>query len=336
MLEFTDKGIYCPKADIYIDPWQPVDKAIITHAHSDHAKTGNKFYLAHQLSEPVLRLRLGQDIALQTLKYNETAFINGVSISLHPAGHIVGSSQIRLEYKGEIWVVSGDYKVEDDGISGAFEPVKCHAFITECTFGLPIFKWRPQQEIYDEINQWWRQNCEEDKVSILLGYPLGKSQRLLAHLDQSIGKIFAHGSVWNTNEAILQAGIKLPKIERITPETEKKLFNKSIVLAPPSAIGSPWIKKFKPYSAANASGWMNLRGAKRRKPVDRGFVLSDHADWEGLLSAIKATGATKIFATHGYKSSFSLFLRQQGYEAFEVETLWEGEGAEEKEEIAKE
>jgi putative mRNA 3-end processing factor len=168
------------------------------------------------------------------------------------------------------------------------------------------------------------------KTSILLGYPLGKAQRLLFHLDQSIGRILAHGSVWNTNAALLETGIGLPNIERVTPDTDKAYFRNSLILAPPSALGSPWIKKFKPYSAANASGWMNLRGAKRRKPVDRGFVLSDHADWEGLLSAVKATGAGRIFATHGYKSSFSLYLREQGYEAYEVNTLWEGEVSEEK------
>jgi len=237
---------------------------------------------------------------------------------------------VRLEYKGEIWVVSGDYKTEDDGLSKAFEPVKCHTFITECTFGLPIFKWRPQEEIYKDINQWWSKNREDEKSSILLGYPLGKSQRLLYHLDRSIGRIMAHGSVWNINEALIQAGISLPHIDRVTPESKKEDFKQSLILAPPSALGSPWIKKFKPYSAANVSGWMNLRGAKRRKPVDRGFILSDHADWEGLLSAISATGASRVYATHGYKSAFSRYLRGLGLESHEADTLWEGEAAEEK------
>lgn len=324
MLEFTDKGIYCPQAGIYIDPWIAVDKAVITHAHSDHTRFGCRHYLTHKLSAPILRLRLG-NINVQTLEYGESININGVNLSLHPAGHIIGSAQVRLEYNGEVWVVSGDYKTENDGISEAFEPIRCDAFVTESTFGLPIFKWRPQEEIYAEINAWWKENKELGKASVLMGYPLGKSQRLLFHLDRSIGKVLAHGSVWNTNEAFIAAGVNLPRIERVTLETSKDEFAGNIILAPPSALGSPWTRKFKPYSIAHVSGWMNLRGAKRRKPVDRGFVLSDHADWDGLLSAISATGASRVYVTHGYTSAFSLYLKEQGLDASEVETLWQGE-----------
>lgn len=324
LLELRENGLYCPQADIFIDPWYPVDKAIITHAHSDHARSGNKYYLAHHQSEPILRLRLGVDIHLETIEYNEPVNINGVTISLHPAGHILGSAQVRLEYKGEVWVVSGDYKLENDGVSVPFEPVKCNVFITECTFGLPIFKWKSQQEVFNEINQWWTDNKEEGKTSILFGYSLGKSQRLLKNIDRSIGKIFAHGSVWNVHEALIEHGADIPHIERVSLENSKD-YAGSLVLAPPSALNSPWMKRFKPYGTANASGWMNLRGAKRRKPVDRGFILSDHADWAGLIQAIEATGANKIYATHGYTSSFSRYLTEKGYEAYELQTLWEGE-----------
>ncbi len=316
--------MYCPQADVYIDPWQPVNKALITHAHSDHARWGNNYYLAHHNSAPILKLRLGEQINLQTVAYNQPIIMNGVTISLHPAGHIQGSAQVRLEYKGEVWVVSGDYKLENDGVCTPFEPVTCNAFITECTFGLPIFKWKPQSEIFSEVNDWWRENKSQGKATILFAYALGKAQRILKNVDSSIGKVYAHGSVANINEALIQVGAALPPIERVSSEG-KTDYAGSLILAPPSAINSPWLKKFKPYVTGNASGWMNLRGAKRRRPVDRGFVLSDHADWPDLLKAVAATGAEKVFATHGYQSAFSRYLAEKGYDAHEMQTLWEGE-----------
>ena len=331
MLEITPKGLYCKQGDFYIDPWLPVSHAIITHAHSDHAKWGCKQYLSHHLSEPILRLRLGVDISLQTLEYNEAIILNGVKVSLHPAGHIIGSAQIRLEYKGEIWVVSGDYKTEPDNISTPFEPVRCHTFITECTFGLPVFNWQAQNIIMEDIQIWWQKNSHEGKTSVLFGYPLGKTQRLLKNLDPLHGSILAHGAVWNVNEAFRNVGVDLPSMELITRETSSEKFNGAMILAPPSALGSSWMRKFKSVETAMVSGWMNLRGAKRRRPVDKGFVLSDHADWKGLLQAVKETGATKILATHGYKSTFAKYLTEQGYDAYEVDTLWEGEATDEKE-----
>ena len=331
MLEFKENGLYCTQGDFYIDPWRPVPLAIITHAHSDHARWGCQHYLSHHLSAPILRLRLGADISLETLEYQETIYINGVKITLHPAGHIIGSAQIRLEYGGEIWVVSGDYKVEEDNISTPFEPVQCHTFITECTFGLPVFNWQPQAIIMDEIHTWWNRNRTEGKTSVLFGYPLGKTQRLLKNLDPNNGTVLAHGAVWNTNEAFRNIGVDLPAMELITKETDAKKFEGAMILAPPSALGTSWMRKFKSKETAMVSGWMNLRGAKRRRPVDKGFILSDHADWKGLLWAIKETGATKILATHGYKSTFAKYLSEQGYEAYEVDTLWEGEGIDEQE-----
>lgn len=325
LIEFTPQGMYCKQAGMYIDPWQPVDQAIITHAHSDHARRGNKYYLAHTTSAHVLRLRLGEHINLQTIAYNEPIYVNGVKISFHPAGHIVGSSQIRLEYRGEIWVASGDYKTEPDLLSQPFESVRCHTFITESTFGLPVYQWRPQSEIFDEINQWWKENQQADKVCILFGYSLGKAQRILQNLDTSIGKIFVHGAIWHTNEALRQDGISLPEVIRVTREIPNQTYRGGFVLAPPSAMATPWIRKFAPYATASASGWMTLRGAKRRKALDRGFVLSDHADWKGLNSAIEATGAQRVFVTHGYKSAFARYLTEKGLEAYEADTLFEGE-----------
>lgn len=324
LLEFTEQGIYCPKADIYIDPWRPVPRALITHGHSDHSRWGNEHYLCTEAAMPVIRYRLG-DVNIETVKYGEDRLINGVRFTFFPAGHIPGSAQIRVEYKGETWVVSGDYKLEDDGLSEPFETVKCHNFVTESTFGLPVYQWRPQSEVFEDINNWWRANRDEGKVTVLTGYALGKAQRLLRHLDTSIGPIFTHGAVENVNEVIRGQGIELPPTERITAATDRRRFPGGIVIAPPSALHSPWLRKFKPASLGVASGWMSLRGARRRRAADRGFVLSDHADWDGLNAAIAATQAERVFVTHGYTDLFRKWLLSQGIEAHVVSTEYEGE-----------
>lgn len=321
LLEFTDCGIYCEKGKFYIDPWKPVDDAVITHAHADHAYVGHKNYLAHHLSRDVLYYRLG-DINLQTIEYGETVSKNGVEITLFPAGHVIGSAQVRLSYKGEVWVVSGDYKTEDDGVSTPFEPVRCHHFISECTFGMPVYTWKPQAEIFGDINNWWRSNKEQGIATVIAGYSLGKAQRILQNLDLDIGPVFTHGVIENTNEALRRNGVVLNPTTRITFETPKDEVRKGIILAPPSAIGTPWIRKFAPFSFGYCSGWMALRGAKRRRAADRGFVLSDHADWDGLVSAIDATGCEKVYLTHGYTASFSRYLSEIGFDAREVHTLF--------------
>lgn len=324
LLEFTDKGIYCPPADVYIDPWKPVQRALITHGHADHSRWGHEHYLATETAMPVIRYRLG-DINIETVKYGEKRSINGVKFTFIPAGHIIGSAQIRVEHRGEIWVVSGDYKLEDDGISEPFEPVRCHNFITECTFGLPVYHWQPQEDTFAEVNKWWRKNQAEGKVSVLSTYALGKAQRILHNLDTSIGRIYTHGAIENTNEVIRSQGIDLPPTIRVTREIPRKEYIGQMVLATPSALGSPWVKKFSPASLGIASGWMTLRGARRRRAADRGFVLSDHADWDGLNQAIADTGAERIFVTHGYTDIFRRWLIEQGYEAHEVSTEYEGE-----------
>ncbi|PZF73257.1 ligase-associated DNA damage response exonuclease [Taibaiella soli] len=335
MLRFDNNGIYCRQAGIYIDPWRPVDKAIITHAHSDHARWGNKYYLAHHDTVPLLRLRLGFDINVEGIGYNHSIEINGVQISLHPAGHIPGSAQIRLEYKGEIWVVSGDYKLQHDGISVPFEPVRCHHFITESTFGLPVYNFPPPQQVYDEINEWWRNNADLGQNSVIIGYALGKAQRILHHLDSGIGAIWVHGAVANINTVLEEQGIELQPWQRVSPDQNKKDFNGAMIVAPPSAIGSSWLKRFEPFSLGICSGWMQLRGARRRRSADRGFIMSDHCDWTQLNEAIAATGAEHVYVTHGYKSVYAKWLREnKGINATEVETLYEGESLEgNKEEI---
>ena len=324
LLEFNANGIYCAQGDFYIDPWRPVNYAIITHAHSDHAKWGNKKYLAHHLSREILYHRLGE-INLETIEYGETVQINNVGITLFPAGHILGSAQIRVVYKGEIWVVSGDYKLEDDGLCAPFEPVKCHSFISECTFGMPVYKWKPQQEIFDGINQWWKQNNSEGKTSVLVGYSLGKAQRILQNLDMNIGKVYTHGVIQNSNDALIRNGVALNLTEKITYETTKEQINGNMVICPPSAVGSAWMRKLNPYSFGYCSGWMAIRGAKKRRAADRGFVLSDHADWDGLITAIAATACETVYLTHGFTASFSRYLSDVGYDAHEAKTLYGSE-----------
>lgn len=325
MLTFTKSGIFCQQGGFYIDPWLPVDKAIITHAHSDHARWGNQSYLCHTHSKPLLQLRLGE-INVEAMNWGETKTINGVQISLHPAGHIIGSSQIRLEYKGEIWVVSGDYKLANDRISGEFEPVPCHHFVTESTFGLPIYRWEKQEIIYQQIRDWVLQNKANGLSSVLLAYSLGKAQRVIDCLTTLDLPIYAHGAIANAQEKLIGAGFNLqavtrvPTAEHITTASEKKALKESLVVAPPSVDGSNWLKQFGPSKTASCSGWMQVRGNVRRRNLDAGFVLSDHADWAGLLTAVKATGASRVFVTHGFQSAFSRYLNENGIESHEIAT----------------
>jgi putative mRNA 3-end processing factor len=267
------------------------------------------------------------------VEWEETVFMNGVKVSFHPAGHMIGSSQIRVEYNGEVWVFSGDYKVEDDGISGKFEPVKCHVFITESTFGLPIYNWKPQPEIFQDIQDWICRNKEQEKTSVLIAYSLGKAQRLLPCVTTVTNKIFVHGAIWNAHQALLRSGIALPDVHLVSDEFSKKDYPGNVVIAPSGTESSPWIKRFGNYSIGVCSGWMQVRGNVRRYNADAGFALSDHADWKGLLQAVKATGAQKVYATHGFQASFSRYLNEIGIEAAEVKTEY---GDEESPEVIKE
>ncbi|MEX2593809.1 MAG: ligase-associated DNA damage response exonuclease [Anditalea sp.] len=323
MLEFTDKGIFCSEAGIHIDPWKPVKNAIITHGHSDHARMGNGLYICHQDTKAILQLRLGAGIEVEGIAYNQPFIRNGVTISLHPAGHIMGSAQVRLEHKGEIWVVSGDYKLRPDGLSTPFESVKCHHFITESTFGLPIYKFPPADEVYESINSWWKENASEGVNTIIIAYALGKSQAILYHLDESIGEIYLHGAVANVNEALTTTGYSFLG-KRITPEMDKKAIRGALIIAPSSALSSPWINKFPLSRKAICSGWMQLRGTRRRYGVDRGFVLSDHCDWDQLNEAVLATEAERVYVTHGYQGIYAKWLNERyQLDAVEVKTQFE-------------
>ena len=325
------EGLYCPPGDFYIDPWRPVDHAVITHGHGDHARFGNRHYLAAEAGAGILRARLG-DVRLDTLRYGEFLVHNGVRISLHPAGHVLGSAQVRLAHGGQVWVVSGDYYLsehdERNPTTPPFEPVRCDTFITESTFGLPVYRWPEPAVLTAQINAWWRANAEAGRASVLFCYAFGKAQRILHGLDPGIGPIVAHGAVEPLNAVYREAGVALPPTLHPSAVRDPALYRRALVLAPPSAQGTPWLRRFGDHADAFASGWMRVRGARRRRGVDRGFVVSDHADWPGLQAAIGATGAERVFVTHGNVPVLVRWLQEQGLQAERFVTEYGDENAE--------
>lgn len=320
LIALTEQGLYCAPGEFYIDPWLPVPKALLTHAHADHTYRGNQHYLVPTEGALLSRIRLGDEAHISTEKYGATTHINGVAVSFHPAGHVLGSAQIRVEYKGEVWVISGDYKLMPDATCAPFTPLKCHHFITEATFALPVYRWQPTEVIFAEINDWWRTNQAQGKASVLFAYSLGKSQRILNGIDRSIGRIFTHGAVERLTQAYREAGVDLPATTYVGSVENRKEFAGSLIVAPPSAHGTPWLKRFGNHSTGFASGWMRVRGARRRKAVDRGFVLSDHADWPELQTAIRATEADTVYVTHGFVPELVRWLNETGQHAVPLKT----------------
>lgn len=336
------QGLYCPPGDFYIDPWRAVHRAVITHAHADHARAGHGHVLATAISEGVLRSRLGASLPLQGLAYGEAVVHNGVRISLHPAGHVLGSAQVRLQHAGRVWVASGDYYLsahdERNPTCEPFEPLRCDCFITESTFGLPIYRWQPQAEVFAEIDAWWRANAAAGRPSLLMAYSFGKAQRLLAGVDAGIGPIAVHGAVASLNAAYRAAGVALPEARTLGELPGQRaladVLAGALVVAPPSVHASAWARKLGDFSDGFASGWMALRGARRRQGVDRGFVLSDHADWPGLQRAIEATGAERVIVTHGQEAVMVRWLRERGLQADSFRTEYGVEGGDGAPEVA--
>jgi putative mRNA 3-end processing factor len=327
LITLTSSGLYCKQGDFHIDPWRPVKKAVVTHAHADHAYRGNTRYLVAKPGERLARLRLDEGAKIATQDYGKTTTVNGVKISFHPAGHILGSAQVRVEYKGEVWVASGDYKLTPDATCAPFESIKCHHFITEATFGLPIYRWPPTAQIFDEINAWWRRNAEKGKASVLFAYALGKAQRVMSGIDRTTGPIFTHGSVERLTQAYREEGVDLPETTYAGSVTNKKEFAGSLIIAPPSAQASTWLRRFGTQSTGFASGWMMVRGARRQRAVDRGFVLSDHADWPELLTAIRSTEAETVYVTHGFSEEVVRYLNETGMNAVPLKTRFVGDDA---------
>ena len=326
MIEHTPKGLYCRAADAWIDPWRPVPRALITHAHADHARAGSGEYWAIDLSEGVLRQRLGQEIQLHPVRYGEEFWLGQCKVSFHSAGHVLGSAQIRLEADGEVWVISGDYKRDHDPSCDAFELVPCDVLITEATFGLPIYRWQPGADVAREIRDWWQ--GDRNRPSLLFCYAFGKAQRLLSEL-RAIGveeEVLLHGAVETITRHYREAGVPMTPSRPVSELPRKDSLAGRLVLAPPSAHRSSWMRRFKTPQTAFASGWMAVRGARRRRGYERGFVLSDHADWPGLIRTIRESGARKVFVTHGQSEVLARYLREtEGIDAEPLDTLFEGE-----------
>ncbi len=336
LLKPTDRGLYCPAGNFYVDAWKSVDRNIITHAHADHARMGSKSYLAAKEGEQVLRTRLGSDAQIEFQRYGEPVSVNGVKVTLYPAGHILGSAQIRIEKGGYVVVVSGDYKREADSTCTAYESIRCHTFVTESTFGLPIYRWPNPEKVFEQINAWWRSNQEVGKASLLLAYSLGKAQRVLAGIDSSIGPIYTHGAVEKLNESYRNSGISLPSTTYVGEVDAKQTdWTKALIIAPPSVMGGSWIRRFGKLSSALASGWMQIRGTRRRRGLDSGFILSDHVDWQGLIRSIEETESQSVWVTHGYAEVVARSLVERGIDARTIETEFQGELLEQQSEASQ-
>jgi putative mRNA 3-end processing factor len=326
MLEETPAGLFCAPGGFHIDPWGPVDRALITHAHGDHARSGSRAYLCAEPSRPLLERRFGSDVVVESLPYGETRTIGNMRVSFHPAGHILGSAQIRIAGEDGVWVVAGDYKRAADPTCSAFEPVACDTFVTESTFGLPIYRWDPTDAVMAEILAWWDRNRAEGRTSVLFCYTIGKVQRLLAELVRATDRrVFVHGMMLSMIDAYRQAGVRMLPVESATEQPKGTKFAGELVLAPLSARGTPWMRRLGDHSDAFASGLMRVRGVRRQRAFDRGFVLSDHADWPALLQSITETGAGRVLATHGHSEPLARHLRAHGLDAGVIRTAWEGE-----------
>lgn len=330
VLECSPRGLYCPSGDFYVDPWQPVDRAVITHAHSDHALWGSQAYLAANSCRALLKLRLGASINLDTLDYGESKTIGSARVSLHPAGHILGSSQVRIEVDGIVGVVSGDYKRQADPTCEPWEPVPCDLFVTESTFGLPVFRWQKTASVVDELVQWWSRNRAEKRASVLLAYAVGKSQRLIAELLKSLGgdaasEMYVHGALLGPNIAYRASDVDLPELSSAAAMPRNHDWTKALIVAPPSAQNSAWLDRFKDASIAMASGWMAIRGTRRRRALDRGFVLSDHADWGDLLDSIEQCHPQELWVTHGFAKNLARYQTELGRAAIAIDTHFAGD-----------
>lgn len=320
----TDAGFHCPAGRFHIDPWKPVERAVITHAHADHARHGCDGYLATPDCAALIRARLGPSARVQEIEYGTGIDLNGVRISLHPAGHILGSAQVRIEHRGNVWVVTGDFKRDADPTCASFEPLRAHTLVTECTFGLPVFAWPEPREVIAEIDRWWRRNADERRCSVLFAYSLGKAQRLAAAL-APVGPIVTHGAVESMTAVYRRQGVRLAPTQPAAEVGRREDCAGALVIAPPLAEGTPWMRRFPEPSRAFVSGWMRIRGNRRRRGLDRGFVLSDHADWPDLLATVRESGAERVWTTHGYTAETAQFLNETGVEAEAVRTAFIGE-----------
>jgi putative mRNA 3-end processing factor len=321
----TDRGLYCPPGDFYIDPWQPVQTAVITHAHGDHLRHGSARYILARPGERIARHRLGSGNTVMPVDYGTSLRLGQTSISLHPAGHILGAAQVRIEHEGTVWVVSGDYKRQPDPTCAPFEQLECDVFISEATFALPVYRWSPTPQVAEEIVRWWHANRDRGVSSLLFCYALGKAQRVLAELAAFTNEpVYLHGAVDSLTHLYRQSGVEM--VPTLPATTEKKTdYRGALIIAPPSAAGTPWTRRFGEHSSGFCSGWMRVRGDRRRRGYDRGFVISDHADWPALLETCLASRARRVLLTHGYSDALTRFLNERGVNAAALATAYGGE-----------
>lgn len=326
MLTATSDGLFCADGNFYIDPWNPVARAVLTHAHGDHARPGSSSYLCAQQGARLLERRFGSSAIVETMEYGQRLSLGNVTISLHPAGHVLGSAQVRIERRGEVWVVAGDYKRDADPTCSAFEPVRCDTFVTESTFGLPIYRWDPTETIMRDIVDWWNGNAAEGKSSVLFCYTIGKAERILAELARFTDRtVFVHGMMLSMVAAYREEGVAMLPVQSATDRPRGSSFAGELVLAPLPARGTPWMRRLGNHSDAFASGLMRVRGVRRQRAFDRGFVLSDHADWPALLQTIRDSGAERVLASHGHAEPLARYLSEQGWQSGVIRTAWEGE-----------
>lgn len=325
----SPEGLFCPAGGFYIDPWQPVARALITHAHGDHARSGSAAYLCATPGAGLLRRRFGANAIVEHVPYGQQTTIGDVRVSFHPAGHVLGSAQIRLETADGadgVWVVAGDYKRAPDPTCDPFEPIRCETFITESTFGLPIYRWDSTDSVIDDLLAWWQANDTERKTSVLFCYTIGKAQRVLAELLRRTDRpVLVHGMMLSTIDAYREAGVSMLPVRPATERPRGASFAGELVLAPLSARGTPWMRRLGDVSDAFASGLMRVRGVRRQRAFDRGFVLSDHADWPALFQTVTDTGASRVLATHGHAEPLARELAARGWQTGLIRTAWEGE-----------
>ena len=332
MLTETADGLFCAAGGFYIDPWNPVERAVVTHAHGDHARPGMGAYLCATPGAGLLTRRFGNGAAVEGVAYGQEVIIGDVTVSLHPAGHVLGSAQIRLEgrgaHRGEgVWAVGGDYKRDADPTCSPFEVVPCDTFVTESTFGLPIYRWDPPAVVIQDLFDWWTANAAQGRASVLFCYAVGKAQRILAELARlTDGHVFVHGMMLPMIEAYHEAGVRMLPVRSATEQPRGTSFARELVLAPLPARGTPWMRRLGTHSDGFASGLMRVRGVRRQRGFDRGFVLSDHADWPGLLQTVADTGASRVLTTHGHTEPLARYLAEEGLQTGILRTAWEGEG----------
>jgi putative mRNA 3-end processing factor len=325
LVTWTERGLYCSEGDFYIDPHRTVDQAVVTHAHSDHARKGSRNYYCESSGVGLLKVRLGKKIQVQGIPYKEPFLLGGVSLSFHSAGHILGSAQVRIQKGGEVWVVSGDYKRELDPSCEPFEVVTCDTFITEATFGTPKYIWNKNQDYGKQIYDWWKQNSTKGRNSILFGYSLGKAQRILALLAPYMDRpVVIYETLVELTDCYRKEGRKLASTRALSDFETTEVIQGELILAPPSILRASLAERLGDYETAFASGWMAEKSADNsfgRSQYDQGFVISDHADWNDLNQTIAETGAKRIFVLHRNNGALVRHLRKLGLEAHSADAL---------------